>query len=61
MKINGAGTIARRSKYGTPIYFDITTSTVYDMPGENRLYVTDLMRKNTAAEIAEAVNRWLGM
>ncbi len=54
--------VAEASAKGvTPIYYSIAENAVYTEDGEGRYYVTDLIRKNTEAEIMVAVRRWLAM
>lgn len=55
-------TVARASEKGvTPIYYSIKENAVYTEDGDGRYYVTDLIRKNTEAEIVRAIKRWLAM
>lgn len=54
--------VAERSAQGvTPIYYSIKEDAVYTEDGDGRYYVTDLIRKNTEAEIVRAVRRWMAM
>lgn len=41
-----------------PIYFSFKTNTVYTEEGQDRFFVTKLIRENTPKEIEEAVENW---
>jgi len=45
----------------TPLYYDIKHDAVFTEDGEDRFYVTDLIRPNTSQEIEAVVRRWLAM
>lgn len=44
-----------------PIYFSFKTNTVYTTGGEDRFFVTKLIRPNKPEEIKEAIERWKRM
>lgn len=44
-----------------PIYFSFKTNTVYTTEGEDRFFVTKLIRPNKPEEIKEAIERWKRM
>ena len=56
-------TVAQASyrKGQTPLYYDIKHDAVFTEDGEDRYYVTELIRPNTSKEIKAAVKRWLAM
>ena len=43
------------------LYYSIEKHTVYDRPGDGRLYVCDLINVNTPKDVQEAVEDWLKM
>lgn len=57
--MKGLKAVARDSKAGLNLYYDIETKTV-NLKGKG-YFVTVLLRKNTEKEIEQAVNRWLTM
>ena len=40
------------------LYYSFETDTVYSETGENRYYVTDLIRENTPHDIETCVETW---
>lgn len=57
--MKGLKAVARDSKAGLKLYYDIETKTV-NLKGKG-YFVTVLLRKNNEKEIEQAVNRWLTM
>lgn len=45
----------------TPLYYDIKHDAVFTEDGEDRFYVTELIRPNTSDEIEAVVRRWLSL
>ena len=58
-KIIVPSAVVRNSKAGTRIYYDFETHKV-NTSGKGH-FVTLLLRKNTAEEIRQAVERWLNL
>lgn len=48
----------RNTNSWLPVYFSFKTNTVYTTAGEERYFVTKLIRENTPEEIKEAVENW---
>lgn len=54
--------IAKESAKGvTPLYYSIRENAVYTEDGEDRYYITELIRKNTEEEIKRTVYRYLAL
>lgn len=43
------------------LYYSIEDHEVFDKPGDNRLFVAELINKHTPEEVKEAVEDWLKM
>ena len=65
-KVKNAAKIAELSKLVTPfnkmpLYYNMNTKTVYNKPGKDRSFITNLINPNTEEDIIDTVNRWLWM
>ena len=53
--------VQRDRETWVPVYYSIQKDSVSTTEGEDRYYVTDLIRPNSPEEIRETVERWKRM